>query len=326
MRWRAALGEPGPRPRASGTGGSRCALVMANLIAGNLWLGQLSWARAGPDRGQRLSTVARRRGTYLRQLAGAAADARLFQQPRPIRCWRRWCRSCATCSPEYEVAGRARCSVEFVDPAQESRARAGGQSAATDISRGAVPDRRPSPVGLVNAYFNLLVTTATSSVAGLSGPDRGASSTPTATSPSRSAATPNTISPGPSRRCCLDYRRRRPIVFSVMPAEPITLMVYAPRPSNCRRRAASSARAYPQPVIGELSKSPAANSTARFIDPDEQWRPARRAVAGQYGAAARSRSRLLDAEAVLLLPDARRGDKAVQVPLPETLDKAALQT
>ena len=57
-------------------------LLIANLIAGNLWLGQLAWARADLTKGH-VYSISNSSRVVSAPVAGAAADTRLFQRPDP---------------------------------------------------------------------------------------------------------------------------------------------------------------------------------------------------------------------------------------------------
>ncbi len=130
------------------------ALVILNLIAGNLWLGQLGWARADLTQGNiySLSDASR---SYLRQLQEPLLIRGYFSaQTHPLL---------APLVPrlrdlltEYEVAGGGKVHVEIVDPATAPQLEAEANSR---YNIKPVPFQTTSKyqAAVTNSYFNLLI-------------------------------------------------------------------------------------------------------------------------------------------------------------------------
>jgi ABC-2 type transport system permease protein len=129
-------------------------LLVANLIAGNLWLGQLAWARADITNGHVYSISDSSRG-YLRQLQEPLLIRGYFSaQTHPLL---------APLVPrlrdllkEYQIAGGGKVRVEFIDPAQEPALEA---EANRQYGVQAVPFQTSSKyqAAVTNSYFNILV-------------------------------------------------------------------------------------------------------------------------------------------------------------------------
>jgi ABC-2 type transport system permease protein len=130
------------------------ALAAANLIAGNFWLGQLTWARADLTAGS-VYSISRETKSYLRQLQEPLLIRGYFSaQTHPLL---------APLVPrlrdllkEYEIAGRGQIRVEFVDPQKEP---------AIESEANSQYNIRPVPfqtenkyqASVTNSYFNVLV-------------------------------------------------------------------------------------------------------------------------------------------------------------------------
>src|SRR5215469_6126151 len=130
------------------------ALAAANLIAGNLWLGQLTWARADLTAGS-VYSISRQTKSYLRQLQEPLLIRGYFSaQTHPLL---------APLVPrlrdllkEYEIAGGGKVRVEFVDPQKEP---------AIESEANSQYNIRPVPfqtenkyqASVTNSYFNVLV-------------------------------------------------------------------------------------------------------------------------------------------------------------------------
>jgi ABC-2 type transport system permease protein len=130
------------------------ALAAANLIAGNFWLGQLTWARADLTAGT-VYSISRETKSYLRQLQEPLLIRGYFSaQTHPLL---------APLVPrlrdllkEYEIAGRGQVRVEFVDPQKEP---------AIESEANSQYNIRPVPfqtenkyqASVTNSYFNVLV-------------------------------------------------------------------------------------------------------------------------------------------------------------------------
>ncbi len=108
------------------------ALAAANLIAGNFWLGQLTWARADLTEGA-VYSISSETESYLRQVQEPLLIRGYFSaQTHPLL---------APLVPrirdllkEYEIAGHGQVRVEFIDP-QKSRRSSPRRTASTTSSR-----------------------------------------------------------------------------------------------------------------------------------------------------------------------------------------------
>ena len=129
-------------------------LLVANLIAGNLWLGQLTWARADLTAGKIYSISSETR-SYLQQLQEPLLIRGYFSaQTHPLL---------APLAPrlrdllkEYEIAGGGRVRVEFIDPAKEPALESEANSR---FGIRPVPFQTSSKyqASVTNSYFNILV-------------------------------------------------------------------------------------------------------------------------------------------------------------------------
>jgi ABC-2 type transport system permease protein len=127
---------------------------VANLIAGDLWLGQLTWARADLTSGN-IYSISDETHSYLQQLQEPLLIRGYFSaQTHPLL---------APLAPrlrdllkEYEIAGGGRVRVEFIDPAKEP----GLESEANSrFGIRPVPFQTSSKyqASVTNSYFNILV-------------------------------------------------------------------------------------------------------------------------------------------------------------------------
>jgi ABC-2 type transport system permease protein len=129
-------------------------LVIANLVAGNLWLGQLGWARADLTQGSVYSLSEASR-SYLRQLQEPLLLRGYFSaQTHPLL---------APLMPrlrdlllEYEVASGGKVRVEIVDPAKEPQLE-GEANSRYNIRPVPFQTTSKYQAAVTNSYFNLLV-------------------------------------------------------------------------------------------------------------------------------------------------------------------------
>ncbi len=150
LRWAADSDRPVGHHRL----GLVTALVVANLLAGNLWLNQLDGARADLTQG-RLYTISDATRTYLGQLQEPLLIRGYFSaETHPLL---------APLVPqirdllkEYEVAGKGRVRVELVDPADhpDLEREAGEQYGVRPV---AFQTATKYQAGVVNSYFDLVV-------------------------------------------------------------------------------------------------------------------------------------------------------------------------
>ncbi len=151
LRWSARGREQEAGPPALGAG---AAVRRQFLVAGNLWLGQIGWARADLTDGTRVFDLGRDPALSA-AVAGAAADPRLFQ--------RQDASSAVPLVPrlrdllkEYEMAGHGKVRVEFVDPTRKPAIEA---EANQQYGIRPVPFQSASKyqTSVINSYFNILV-------------------------------------------------------------------------------------------------------------------------------------------------------------------------
>ncbi|MGO9544051.1 MAG: Gldg family protein [Rhodomicrobium sp.] len=130
------------------------ALAAANLIAGNFWLGQLTWARADLTAGS-VYSISGETKSYLRQLQEPLLIRGYFSaQTHPLL---------APLVPrlrdllkEYEIAGHGQVRVEFIDPQKDPalESEANGQY---NIKPVPFQTETKYQEAITNSYFNILV-------------------------------------------------------------------------------------------------------------------------------------------------------------------------
>ena len=130
------------------------ALAAANLIAGNFWLGQLTWARADLTEGS-VYSISNETKSYLRQAQEPLLIRGYFSaQTHPLL---------APLVPrlrdllkEYEIAGHGQVRVEFIDPQGEPalESEANGQY---NIKPVPFQTENKYSASVTNSYFNILV-------------------------------------------------------------------------------------------------------------------------------------------------------------------------
>ncbi len=129
-------------------------LAAANLIAGNLWLGQLAWARADLTQGS-VYSISSETKAYLRQLQEPLLIRGYFSaQTHPLL------------SPlvprlrdllkEYEIAGHGQVRVEFIDPQKEPALESEANSQ-YNIKPVPFQTENKYQASVTNSYFNVLV-------------------------------------------------------------------------------------------------------------------------------------------------------------------------
>ncbi len=129
-------------------------LAAANFIAGNLWLGQLTWARADLTEGS-IYSISSETKSYLRQLQEPLLIRGYFSaQTHPLL---------APLVPrlrdllkEYEIAGRGHVRVEFVDPQKEPSLESEANSQ-YNIKPVPFQTENKYQASVTNSYFNVLV-------------------------------------------------------------------------------------------------------------------------------------------------------------------------
>jgi ABC-2 type transport system permease protein len=129
-------------------------LAAGNLIAGNLWLGQLAWARADLTEGS-VYSISSETKSYLRQLQEPLLIRGYFSaQTHPLL---------APLVPrlrdllkEYEIAGHGQVRVEFVDP-QKDPALESEANSQYNIKPVPFQTENKYQASVTNSYFNVLV-------------------------------------------------------------------------------------------------------------------------------------------------------------------------
>ncbi len=130
------------------------ALAAANLIAGNFWLGQLTWARADLTEGS-VYSISSETKSYLRQLQEPLLIRGYFSaQTHPLL---------APLVPrlrdllkEYEIAGGGQVRVEFIDPQKEPALESEANSQ-YNIKPVPFQTENKYQASVTNSYFNILV-------------------------------------------------------------------------------------------------------------------------------------------------------------------------
>ena len=129
-------------------------LAVANLIAGNFWLGQLTWARADLTEGH-VYSISNETKSYLRQVQEPLLIRGYFSaQTHPLL---------APLVPrlrdllkEYEIAGHGQVRVEFVDPQKEPALESEANSQ-YNIKPVPFQTENKYQASVTNSYFNILV-------------------------------------------------------------------------------------------------------------------------------------------------------------------------
>ena len=130
------------------------ALAAANLIAGNFWLGQLTWARADLTEGS-VYSISSETKSYLRQVQEPLLIRGYFSaQTHPLL---------APLVPrlrdllkEYEIAGGGNVRVEFIDPQKEPALESEANSQ-YNIKPVPFQTENKYSASVTNSYFNILV-------------------------------------------------------------------------------------------------------------------------------------------------------------------------
>jgi ABC-2 type transport system permease protein len=292
-------------------------LVVANFIAGNLWLGQLTWARADLTAGNIYSISGETR-SYLKQLREPLLIRGYFSaQTHPLL---------APLVPrlrdllkEYEIAGRGKVRVEFVDPMKEPTLETEANSR---YGIRAVPFQTSSKyqASVTNSYFNILVQY------GDEFQTLGYRDLIEVKQAGESNLDVNLRDPEyeitRAIRKVLDGYRGSGDIFSSIPGK-IQLEAYI-SPEDKLPDPLPKLRADLQALISDYAKAGAGKFNAKIVDPDVGGEAVTKALEESYG--------LRPLAAGLLNPKQfwfhlilRNGDKAEQVALPQSLDKAGLK-
>ncbi len=293
------------------------ALAAANFIAGNLWLGQLTWARADLTAGS-IYSISSETKTYLRQLQEPLLIRGYFSsQTHPLL---------APLVPrlrdllkEYEIAGGGRVRVEFVDPQKEPALESEANSQ-YNIKPVPFQTENKYSASVTNSYFNILVKYGsefqTLGFRDLIEVKQGGESNLSVNLRDPEFEITRAI------KKVLDSYRGSGDVLSGIP-EPVTLEAYV-----------SAGNKLPDPLpklkadLKELadgySKSSGGKFAVKFTDPDQAGPAAAKQLDQAYGIAPLSVG-LLDPKKFWFSLILKSGGKAEKVDLPDSLDKAGLK-
>ena len=292
-------------------------LLVANLIAGNLWLGQLTWARADLTSGNIYSISSETR-SYLQQLQEPLLIRGYFSaQTHPLL---------APLAPrlrdllkEYEIAGGGRVRVEFVDPAKEP----GLESEANSrFGIRPVPFQTSSKyqASVTNSYFNILVQYG-DEFQTLGFRDLIEVKQAGETNLNVNLRDPEYEITRAVKKALEGYRGSGDI-FSGIPQK-VQLQAYFSSDDKLPDPL-PKLRADLEALIGDYKKTGAGKFDAAIINPDEGGGAVGKRLEETYG--------LRPLAAGLMNPKQfwfhlilKSGDKVEQVPLPQSLDKAGLK-
>ena len=292
-------------------------LLVANLIAGNLWLGQLTWARADLTSGNIYSISSETR-SYLQQLQEPLLIRGYFSaQTHPLL---------APLAPrlrdllkEYEIAGGGRVRVEFVDPAKEP----GLESEANSrFGIRPVPFQTSSKyqASVTNSYFNILVQYG-DEFQTLGFRDLIEVKQAGETNLNVNLRDPEYEITRAIKKALEGYRGSGDI-FSGIPQK-VQLQAYFSSDDKLPDPL-PKLRADLEALIGDYKKTGAGKFDAAIINPDEGGGAVGKRLEETYG--------LRPLAAGLMNPKQfwfhlilKSGDKVEQVPLPQSLDKAGLK-
>jgi ABC-2 type transport system permease protein len=290
------------------------ALVIANLIAGNFWLGQLGWARIDLTQGNvySLSDASR---NYLRQLQEPLLLRGYFSaQTHPLL---------APLVPrlrdlltEYEVASGGKVRVEIIDPAREPQLE-GEANSRYNIKPVPFQTTSKYQAAVTNSYFNLLVkygdgfeTLGYQNLIEIKQADADLQV---------DLLNPEYEITRAIKKVVSSYRGGSD-VFSVIPQK-ITLEAYVSAPDTLPDPL-PKLRADLETVLGEFKAQSQGKFDGAIRNPDEG--ALARQLQDSYGLRPLAVG-LLNPKQFWFHLILRSGDKAVQVQLPESMDKEGLK-
>ncbi|HXW21482.1 MAG TPA: Gldg family protein, partial [Rhodomicrobium sp.] len=292
-------------------------LLIANLIAGNLWLGQLTWARADLTSGN-IYSISNETRSYVQQLQEPLLIRGYFSaQTHPLL---------APLAPrlrdllkEYEIAGGGRIRVEFIDPAREPALESEANSR---FGIRPVPFQTSSKyqASVTNSYFNILVQYGDEF---------------------QTLGYRDLIEIKQAGDTNLDVNLRDPeyeitrAVKKVLEGYRGSGDIFSSIPQNVRLEAyVSGEDRLPDPLpklradlgalIADYKKTGAGKFDATIVDPEEGGGAVAKRLESAYGLRPLAAG-LLDPKQFWFHLILRSGDKAEQVPLPQSLDKAGLK-
>ena len=294
------------------------ALVIANLIAGNFWLGQLGWARMDLTQGHVYSLSEASR-SYLRQLQEPLLLRGYFSaQTHPLL---------APLVPrlrdlltEYEVASGGKVHVEIVDPAKEP-ALEGEASSRYNIRPVPFQTTSKYQAAVTNSYFNLLVKY------GDGFETLGYQNLIEIKQQTDSDLAVDLLNPEYEitraiKKVVSSYRGGTD-VFSVIPQK-ITLEAYISAPAKLPDPL-PKLRADVETLIGDYKAQSQGKLEGAIRDPDDAGGGLAKELQDTYGLRPLAVG-LLNPKQFWFHLILRSGDKAVQIALPESMDKDGLKT
>ncbi len=313
LRWSAAPG----RRRRHRAWQAATALLVLNLLAGNLWLQQIGWARADVTAG-RLYSLSPATRTVLKQLREPLLIRGYFSaRTHPLL---------ALLVPqlkdllrEYAVAGNGRVKVEFIDPLEDAQAQ---EEAARKYGIEPVPFQTASKyqAAVVNSYFDVVVQYGDQH---------------------EKLGFRDLIEVKLRSETDLDVTLRNP-EYDITRAIKKVMQAYQaggnlfrdlPRPVTFRGFISADER-LPGPlrelrhqlddVLAEFRRQAGDKLQVEITDPDSADPAERKRLEEEYGFRPMAAS-LLDPNTFWFYMVLQSGDQTVPVPLPETLDEAALR-
>jgi ABC-2 type transport system permease protein len=296
---------------------SLAALVVLNLIAGNLWLGQLGWARADLTQGN-IYSLSEASRSYLRQLQEPLLLRGYFSaQTHPLL---------APLVPrlrdllsEYEVASGGKVRVEIVDPAKEPNLEAEANSR---FNIKPVPFQTTSKyqAAVTNSYFNLLVKYG-DEFETLGYQDLIEIKQQGDTELAVDLLNPEYEITRTIKKVMSSYRGGSD-VFAVIPQK-ITLETYVSAPEQLPEEL-QKLRGDLAGLIDDYKLQSRGKFDAEIRNPDEGGGKLAQQLQDSYGLRPLAVG-LLNPKQFWFAFVLRSGDKVVQVPLPDTLDKDGLK-
>ncbi|MGA7327645.1 MAG: Gldg family protein [Rhodomicrobium sp.] len=293
------------------------ALAAANFVAGNLWLGQLTWARADLTSGS-IYSISGETKSYLRQLQEPLLIRGYFSaQTHPLL---------APLVPrlrdllkEYEIAGGGRVRVEFVDPQKDSGIESEANSQ-YNIKPVPFQTENKYSASVTNSYFDILVKY------GGEFQTLGYKDLIEVKQSGETGLNVNLRDPEfeitRAIKKVLDSYRGGGDVFSSITA-PVQLEAYISADDKLLDPL-PKLKADLQDLIASYTKSSGGKFSAKFADPDKGGEPMAQQLDRAYGLHPLAVG-LLNPKQFWFSLVLKSGDKVQEVSLPQSLDKAGLK-
>ena len=293
------------------------ALAAANLIAGNFWLGQLTWARADLTEGS-IYSISNETKSYLHQVQEPLLIRGYFSaQTHPLL---------APLVPrlrdllkEYEIAGHGQVRVEFVDPQKEPALESEANSQ-YNIKPVPFQTENKYSASVTNSYFNILVKYG-SEFQTLGFRDLIEVKQAGDTGLSVNLRDPEFEITRAVKKA-LDSYRGSGDLFSSIP-EHVELLAFVSADDKLPEPL-PALHAGLKELVDEYKASSGGKFSARFSDPDEGGEGAAKQLDRLYGLH-RLAAGLLDRKQFWFRLVLKSGNKIEKVELPQSLDKAGLK-